>query len=442
MTSITIKNLHYALPPSRNSKLSKKTILTNVSADISPASMTALMGPSGAGKSTLLDIISCRKNDGTVRGDVLFNNKSIFSSPRPIQSFARSIAYVLQDDLHMGTLTVFETLDFAARLKLDDSFGLKERKDRVEKMISMLGLGKVRDSLVGDSFIKGLSGGQLKSLSIGVEAISIPDVIFLDEPTSGLDSAIALEVMTAVKAIVNEEKRTCLATIHQPSAEVFQLFDGLILLSSGQIIFSGIATAAPRYFQGLGYMCDSTTNPAEFIIDVAGGALCQDPDTRKSGSMQSPLRAADKSFGNSHVKTPEQLSRLFQTFDADNEAGNAAGIIDRVYLDNDGQTKNLRYSTWKRTKVLIERGFLNNKRNVAYTRAQILKNVIVGAIVGLIFFRQGTMDESVFDHENKLPSASGYNVCSILYFAMLYCITGNIQAIPQVRVQHNSNGMD
>ena len=140
----------------------------------------------------------------------------------------------------------------------------------------MLGLSKVRDSFVGDGFIKGISGGQLKRLSIGVEAIHLPSVIFLDEPTSGLDSAIALEVMTAVKNLVDEENRTCVATIHQPSSDVFKLFDTLLLLSAGRLIYSGPTTSAPSYFQDLGYIWDSSSNPAEFVIDVAGGMVCVD----------------------------------------------------------------------------------------------------------------------------------------------------------------------
>jgi ABC-type multidrug transport system ATPase subunit len=133
-----------------------------------------------------------------------------------------------------------------------------------------MGLAHVRATRVGDSFTKGISGGQLKRLSIAVEIVALPGLIFLDEPTSGLDSSIALEVMTVVRGLA-DKGRTVVSTIHQPSPEVFSLFHKVVLLSAGRVIFCGSARDAIKHFThpDMGYVLARDQNPAEFIINVS-----------------------------------------------------------------------------------------------------------------------------------------------------------------------------
>jgi ATP-binding cassette subfamily G (WHITE) protein 2 len=137
------------------------------------------MGPSGAGKSTLLDILADRKLVGTWSGDILVDGL-----PRT-DSFRDRTAYVLQDDVHISTLTVQEIMYYSAWTRVASLKTDEQINERVDHLLKMMGLDHVKNSIVGDSLRKGISGGQLKRLSIAQELVSLPDILFLDEPTSG-----------------------------------------------------------------------------------------------------------------------------------------------------------------------------------------------------------------------------------------------------------------
>lgn len=231
-----------------------------------PGEMCALMGASGAGKSTLLDVIAGRKTTGETSGTLVFDGR--IRSP----AIMRGAAYVLQDNVHIAELTVKETVDFAARLRMDEACTPDVRSRRVHTILKMLGLADNTDSTVGGDMFRGISGGELKRLSIAVEIINLPDMIFLDEPTTGLDSHIALEVVRCVRNLANQN-RTVLCTIHQPSAATYALFDKLLLLAAGHVIYFGPAAGVANYFttSSFGFVCKAGSNPADFLVAVAGG---------------------------------------------------------------------------------------------------------------------------------------------------------------------------
>lgn len=149
----------------------KSQLLTKVSGQVFPGEMIALMGASGAGKSTLLDVLAKRKNVGEIRGEVLYNGSPVM----------RSTAYVMQDNVHIGLLTVRESIYFASELRLPEEWSREKKDKRIQKILDMLGLQEVANTIVGTEFIRGISGGQLKRLSIGVEIVNLPDLIFLGE---------------------------------------------------------------------------------------------------------------------------------------------------------------------------------------------------------------------------------------------------------------------
>lgn len=216
-------------------------ILKGISGQVQPGEMCALMGASGAGKSTLLDVLAGRKTVGKIEGNIYFNGGCHSSA------VLRSSAYVMQDNVHLGALTVRQTLMYAAQLRIDYKCDQSYKDARVQKILDMLGLSEHAETLVGDEYLRGLSGGQLKRLSIGVEVVNLPDLIFLDEPTTGLDSTISHEVMSAVRNLANQN-RTIICTIHQPSPDTFFLFDKLMLLGSGKVIYYGPVSDVVAYF--------------------------------------------------------------------------------------------------------------------------------------------------------------------------------------------------
>ncbi|XP_038629693.1 broad substrate specificity ATP-binding cassette transporter ABCG2-like isoform X1 [Scyliorhinus canicula] len=226
--------------------------------------LNAILGPTGSGKSSFLDILAARKDHRGLSGEVLIDG-----IPQP-SNFKCISGYVVQDDIIMGTLTVRENLLFSAALRLPSSIRFREKEERVDQIISQLGLTKVSDSKVGTELIRGVSGGERKRTNIGMELITDPPVLFLDEPTTGLDSSTAKSVLMILKRL-SRSGRTIIFSIHQPQYFIFKLFDSLTLLVNGRIVYHGPAKTALHYFSSIGYECEIFNNPADFFLDVITG---------------------------------------------------------------------------------------------------------------------------------------------------------------------------
>ncbi|KAG7380855.1 hypothetical protein PHYBOEH_011287 [Phytophthora boehmeriae] len=220
------------------------------------------MGPSGSGKTTLLDILADRISSGTIKGDIFLNGET-----RNINTFRAVSSYVAQEDALLGSFTVLETLDMAARLTLPNRVSSISILKRVQSVIDDMGLRVCEHTMVGDIFHKGISGGQKRRLSIAIELLSDPSILLLDEPTSGLDSASTFNVMKLISRLA-KEGRTIICTIHQPSSLVYDMFSNVVILSAGETIFFGSRSKILDHFSTLGYNCPQYRNPVEFFIDL------------------------------------------------------------------------------------------------------------------------------------------------------------------------------
>jgi ABC-type multidrug transport system ATPase subunit len=158
---------------------------------------------------------------------------------------------VTQEDTLMTTLTVREAVYYSAQLQLPDSMSKSEKKERAESTIKDMGLQDAMNTRIGGWSVKGLSGGQKRRVSICIELLTRPKLLFLDEPTSGLDSAASYHVMNRIIKLAEQDRRTVIASIHQPSSEVFELFHNLCLLSSGRTIYFGPTSAANEVYYSL-----------------------------------------------------------------------------------------------------------------------------------------------------------------------------------------------
>lgn len=209
-------------------------LLSNVSGSFRPGVLTALMGVSGAGKTTLMDVLAGRKSGGYIDGSI-----SISGFPKKQETFARISGYCEQNDIHSPNVTVFESLVYSAWLRLPGEVDEKTRMMFVAEVMELVELTPLRDAIVGLPGVTGLSTEQRKRLTIAVELVANPSIIFMDEPTSGLDARAAAIVMRTVRNTVNTG-RTVVCTIHQPSIDIFEAFDELLLLKrGGQVIYAG-----------------------------------------------------------------------------------------------------------------------------------------------------------------------------------------------------------
>ncbi|XP_064110932.1 protein white-like [Macrobrachium nipponense] len=238
-------------------------ILKDVTGICRPGELLAIMGSSGAGKTTLLNVLNHRNTQAlTVTGDLFVNGERV--DPEALTGCS---AYVQQDDMFLGSLTVREQLIFQALLRMDKFCSYDERIKRVDEVILELGLFKCQDTLIGvPGKTKSISGGEMKRLSFGCELLTNPSLLFCDEPTSGLDSFMAQNVVAVMKQMA-EKGKTVITTIHQPSSEVFGMFDRLLLMAEGRVAFLGEMDEALAFFRGLNMPCPDKFNPSDFFID-------------------------------------------------------------------------------------------------------------------------------------------------------------------------------
>ncbi|KAL4458091.1 hypothetical protein ABPG75_012956 [Micractinium tetrahymenae] len=241
----------------------KRLLLNGVAGTAAPGRLTAIMGPSGSGKTTLLSALAGQmpySKNITLQGHVAANGA-------PLQRSKLRVGFVQQDDLFYPQLTVKETLMMAAQLRMAADAPAEEKEAYVDGIIARLGLAKAAATPVGDAKTRGLSGGEKKRLAIAVELISRPMLIFADEPTSGLDAFSAERVMATLKELCSDG-HTVMVSIHQPRSSVFEMFDDLVLMAEGELVYAGPASEVLSHFQGLGHTCPEHYNPAEWLADL------------------------------------------------------------------------------------------------------------------------------------------------------------------------------
>ncbi|XP_030060704.1 ATP-binding cassette sub-family G member 2 isoform X1 [Microcaecilia unicolor] len=368
----------------------RKQILQGVNGVMKPG-LNAILGPTGSGKSSLLDVLAARKDPSGLSGEVLIDG-----IPQP-PNFKCISGYVVQDDVVMGTLTVKENLLFSAALRLPTSINFKEKEDRVNQVITELGLTKVANSRVGTELVRGVSGGERKRTNIGMELITEPPVLFLDEPTTGLDASTASAVLLLLKRL-SKKGRTMILSIHQPRYSIFKLFDSLTLLAAGKMLYHGPATEAIEYFKTIGYECEPYNNPADFFLDVINGestAVTANKDdgeildTANSNKETNPVSeyGLEKQDSSLVDKLHEQYLKSKQYMDIMKE-------LQKIETGRKNKQKRSRFMN----QVTYATGFINQFHWVAKRSltniirspqssiAQVVVSIILALIVGAIFF--------------------------------------------------------
>lgn len=358
-----------------------KQILKSVSSFMPHGTVSAILGASGSGKTSLLNTLSHRIEGGRLRttGEVLYNGQADL---RNIRS-----AYVMQQDVLLPTLTVRETLRYAAELRLPPPATAKERFQVVENVVLELGLKDCADTRVGNSAHKGCSGGEKRRTSLAVQMLANPSVLFLDEVTTGLDASTAYQLMRTLRSLARKG-RTIIITIHQPRSEIWSLFDNVLVLANGSPVYSGQASDCLPYFQGIGYQMPAFMNPAEYVIDQAAIDKRSSEAEATSSARVQRLTEAWKA----HSQKPTSLSLesdKVQTEKADtNEQASLGASRRQIHTKIDHHAGFAR-----QVHVLTQRTFKVTWRD-PYGMAGILFEATMMALIsGLIWLQ---LDGSVF----------------------------------------------
>jgi len=254
-------------------------LLDDVGLTIQPNEFVGLLGPSGAGKSTLMDSLNGMRP--ATSGYVLINNLDLY---RHLDSLKQSIGYVPQDDIIHRELTVYRTLYYVARLRLSRDVSTKEIDQIINEVMDVTGLSERRDVPVSQ-----LSGGQRKRVSIAVELITKPSVIFLDEPTSGLDPATEEKIMKLFRQIA-ESGRTVVLTTH--AMENVKLFDKIVVLMRGKLVFYGGPQEALAHVQAESFK--DLYDKLEAPIDKQLAALPAPPPNASKSQKQAFKRQREQ----------------------------------------------------------------------------------------------------------------------------------------------------
>lgn len=361
------------------SKKSSRKLLDGVSGSARPGRILAIMGPSGSGKTTLLNSLAGRLPASSkldLRGSVTINGVSLNDLVSDLP-----IAYVTQEDLFFSQLTVEETLQTAAALRLNSN--AEERRKVVDQVVRNLGLVTVTDTRVGDEKNRGISGGEKKRLSLACELISTPKLILCDEPTTGLDAFQAENVMTTLQSLARSG-HTVVCSIHQPSGTVFSLCDDLALLASGQVVYFGPTSDAPGFFKSAGFPVPNNVNPAEHYLQLMSVDFSTDESAQESRERIDGIVQAFDSWRSSEVT------------DEDNDGPPATESPEKVETVVAAQPQK-RPNILSQIRVLFVRAFKqmvrDKKTNISRLTSSLASALLFGAIYWRLGFNQRTIQD-------------------------------------------------
>ncbi|KAJ5671512.1 ABC transporter G family member [Penicillium longicatenatum] len=274
--------------------LNGKEILSGIQGASTPGQITAIMGASGAGKTTFLDILARKNKRGAVHGNFFVNGEKISDN-----DYKSMIGFVDQEDTMLPTLTVHETIQTSALLRLPRDMSLAAKEQRVLEVEKQLGIYHIKDQLIGseEGSGRGISGGEKRRVGIACELVTSPSILFLDEPTSGLDAYNAFNVVECLVTLAKTYNRTVIFTIHQPRSNIVALFDRLVLLASGRTVYSGPFSTCQQYFDQIGYTCPPGFNIADYLVDLTMHAGSSRSYTDEVGSVDGrPPKTASSSL--------------------------------------------------------------------------------------------------------------------------------------------------
>nr|XP_020856962.1 ATP-binding cassette sub-family G member 8 isoform X2 [Phascolarctos cinereus] len=363
-------------------------VIQNLNLKVRSGQMLAIMGSSGYGKSSLLDVITCRERGGKVKsGQILINGQ-----PSTPQLVKKCIAHVRQQDSLLPNLTVWETLLFVAQLRLPRASSHAERKKRVEEVIAELRLRQCANTRVGNEYVRGVSGGERRRVSIGVQLLWNPGILILDEPTSGLDSFTSHNLVKTLSRLA-KGNRLVLISLHQPRSDIFKLFDLVLLMTSGITIYSGAARDMVKYFTGIGYPCPRYSNPADFYVDLTS-------IDRKDSQREMASREKVKSLAALFLKKVRDFDDFLwrageSVLNVSEEP--RSHIISEKTINVSSPSYHQLPGSMQQFTILIRRQISNDFRDLPTLLINGLEALLMSMIIGFLYYGHGEIQHSYMD---------------------------------------------
>ncbi|XP_049411400.1 ABC transporter G family member 1-like [Solanum stenotomum] len=389
-----------------------KSILKGLTGYARPSELLAVMGPSGCGKSTLLDSLAGRLDFSTRQsGEILINGH------KQKLSYGTS-AYVTQDETLLATLTVQEAVYYSAQLQLPVSMTKSEKKQIAEQTIKEMGLQDAMNTRIGGFGNKGISGGEKRRLSVCMEILTRPKLLFLDEPTSGLDSAASYYVMSGISR--QREGRTIIASIHQPSAEVFNLFHSLCLLSSGRTVYFGPASAAIEFFTRNGFPCPYLQNPSDHFLKTINKDFDEDIEQGSAGGRR---------------PTEEVIDLLINSYKSSEGYHEVQSHVAEICHQGGEMLKKRSHANFKtQCLVLTRRSTVNMFRDPGYYWMRFVVYVAIALSLGSIYYNVGSNYRSIEER--------GLMVAFVVSFMTFMTVGGFPSFVEEMKVfqRENVNG--
>lgn len=364
-----------------------KTIIKPLNFHLDRGDLLAILGPSGSGKTTLLDFIS-----GNIRSDLQYEG---------LLEIKGKVKYIAQEDNLHGFFTVRQYLRHYLELNYGTNIPSNRMEEIIIKQAEDCGLTSALDTRVGDVFFKGLSGGQKRRLSIALELVSKPDVLILDEPTSGLDSVSAYHIISVLRRLT-EEGITVICTLHQPSSQIWELLNKVLLLSDGYDCYHGPPRGADHFFASIGKRVPSNYNPADYLITVINSDFDPDIDVKK---IHESFIAWNRHRAN-HLAPQPIMARTTR------KGGTSSrDLIMQVRDEATGPQK-----WWG----LCKRGFMNLLKNPGILGVRIAMYLVLSLVIGLMYFDLGNS----FGHRDIISRTS------LLFYVDAFLVFMSIAAMP------------
>ncbi|HOO42204.1 MAG TPA: ATP-binding cassette domain-containing protein [Bacteroidales bacterium] len=362
------RDINFRFPGSDNG-------MHNFSFNLHSGQLVAIMGGSGVGKSTLLGLLN--GNIKPQEGQILLNGHSIDNA-----QVQKLIGFVPQDDLLIEELTVYKNLWYTAKLCFD-GMSAEEMDKRVMDVLTDLGLAGAKDLKVGSPLNKTISGGQRKRLNIALELIREPVVLFLDEPTSGLSSSDSEKVINLLKE-QTFKGRLVVVNIHQPSSDIYKLFDKLWLLDKGGYpVYDGNPIEAITYFKNTAHYADADTsmcsacgnvNP-EIVLNILDSKALDD-----TGKLTDTRRISPQEWHNKYLETRSEVETPIKS--------------------EVPRTRQKKPSAWKQFRIFLQRNIRTKLANTQYLLISLLEAPLLAVVVAMLTRYAPETGYTLMDNKN------------------------------------------